>query len=74
MDLLYGTCTTSDKMTDTFHKETLNRIVVSLVGDKLSTDWWNSANQAFDGRTPESLMNEQEWTQVRDYLLHHAYG
>jgi hypothetical protein len=61
-------------MTDTFHKETLNRIVVSLVGDKLSTDWWNSANQAFDGRTPESLMNEEEWTQVRDYLLHHAYG
>jgi hypothetical protein len=61
-------------MTDPFHKETLNRIVVSLVGDKLSTDWWNSANQAFDGRTPESLMNEQEWTQVRDYLLHHAYG
>jgi hypothetical protein len=61
-------------MTDPFHKETLNRIVVALVGDKLSTDWWNSANQAFDGRTPESLMNEEEWTQVRDYLLHHAYG
>ena len=59
---------------NTYHKETLNRIVVSLVGDKLSTDWWNSANQAFDGRTPESLMNEEEWTQVRDYLLHHAYG
>jgi hypothetical protein len=61
-------------MTDPFHKETLNRIVVALVGDKLSTDWWNSANQAFEGRTPESLMNEEEWTQVRDYLLHHAYG
>jgi hypothetical protein len=61
-------------MTDPFHKDTLNRIVVSLVGDKLSTDWWNSPNQAFDGRTPESLMNEEEWTRVRDYLLHHAYG
>jgi hypothetical protein len=61
-------------MTDPFHKETLNRIVVALVGDKLSTDWWNSPNLAFDGRTPESLMNEEEWTQVRDYLLHHAYG
>jgi hypothetical protein len=61
-------------MTDTFHKETLNRIVVALVGDKLSTDWWNSPNQAFDGRTPEELMNEQEWTRVRNYLMDHAYG
>ncbi len=61
-------------MTDPFHKETLNRIVVSLVGDKLSTDWWNSPNQAFDGRTPESLMNEEEWTRVRNYLMDHAYG
>jgi hypothetical protein len=61
-------------MTDNFHKDTLNRIVVSLVGDKLSTDWWKSPNKAFDGRTPESLMNEEEWTQVRKYLMDHAYG
>ena len=61
-------------MTDTFHKETLNRLVVALVGDKLSKDWWNSSNHAFDGRTPESLMNKEEWTRVRDYLFDHAYG
>jgi len=61
-------------MTDNFHKDTLNRLVVSLVGDKLSREWWTSSNQAFDGRTPESLMNEAEWTQVRDYLFDHAYG
>jgi uncharacterized protein (DUF2384 family) len=62
-------------MTDPFHKETLNRLVVSLVGgDKLSKDWWKSPNRAFEDRTPESLMNEEEWTRVRDYLFNHAYG
>ena len=61
-------------MTDPFHKETLNRLVVALVGDKLSTDWWKSPNKAFYGRTPESLMNELEWTIVRNYLMDHAYG
>lgn len=61
-------------MTDPYHKETLNRLVVALVGDKLSGDWWTSPNQAFYGRTPESLMNELEWTIVRNYLMNHAYG
>ena len=61
-------------MTDTFHKETLNRLVVALVGDKLSKEWWTSANKAFDGRTPQELMNEEEWTRVRNYLFDHAYG
>jgi hypothetical protein len=61
-------------MTDPFHKDTLNRLVVALVGDKLSADWWKSPNQAFYGRTPESLMNEQEWTIVRNYLMNQAYG
>jgi hypothetical protein len=61
-------------MTDNFHKNTLNRLVVALVGDKLSEQWWKSPNKAFDGRTPDELMNEQEWTQVRDYLFNHAYG
>jgi hypothetical protein len=61
-------------MTDSFHKETLNRLVVALVGDRLSKDWWKSPNKAFDGRSPESLMNEEEWTLVRDYLFNHAYG
>lgn len=61
-------------MTDPFHHSTLNRLVVALVGDKLSTEWWKSPNKAFEDRPPESLMNEQEWTRVRDYLLQHAYG
>jgi hypothetical protein len=61
-------------MTDPYHKETLNRIVVSLVGDKLSTDWWKSPNKAFGNRPPEELMNEEEWTRVRKYLMDHAYG
>jgi len=61
-------------MTDPYHKETLNRIVVSLVGDKLSGDWWKSPNKAFGNRPPEELMNEQEWTRVRNYLMDHAYG
>lgn len=61
-------------MIDPFHRATLNRLVVALVGDKLSTEWWKSRNKAFEDRPPESLMNEQEWTRVRDYLLQHAYG
>ena len=61
-------------MKDLYHRATLNRIVTSLVGDKLSGDWWTSPNKAFEGRTPESLMNEEEWTRVRDYLMNHAYG
>jgi hypothetical protein len=61
-------------MTDTYHKETLNRLVVALVGYKLSKEWWKSPNKAFGDRAPESLMNEEEWNQVRDYLFDHAYG
>lgn len=61
-------------MTDPFHKDTLNRLVVALVGDKLSKQWWTSPNKAFEDRAPESLMNEQEWTRVRNYLMDHAYG
>jgi hypothetical protein len=61
-------------MTDPFHKDTLNRIVVALVGDKLSSDWWTSPNKAFNNRPPQELLNEQEWTLVRDYLMNHAYG
>jgi hypothetical protein len=61
-------------MTDPFHKETLNRLVVGLVGDKLSSNWWKSPNKAFEGRAPEELMNEEEWIRVRNYLMDSAYG
>jgi uncharacterized protein (DUF2384 family) len=61
-------------MTDSYHRETLNRLVVALVGNKLSTEWWKSPNKAFEDRSPESLMNESEWTRVRDYLFSYSYG
>ena len=60
-------------MTD-YHRSSLNRLVCALVGEALANRWWNSPNKAFDNRTPMSLMNEDEWTTVRDYLLHYAYG
>lgn len=58
---------------DMFHRETLNRLVVGMTGET-APQWWSSPNKAFDGRTPDDLMNETEWTRVRDYLMHHAYG
>jgi hypothetical protein len=61
-------------MTDPYHRSTLNRLVAALAGEKLSSVWWNSPNKAFDDRTPDSLMNEEEWTRVRDYLMNYAYG
>lgn len=52
----------------------LNMLVESLVGSSNADAWWNSPNKAFDSRTPMSLMNEQEWIEVRDYLIFYAYG
>lgn len=53
----------------------LNLLVESLVGSGSNAElWWNSPNKAFNSRTPMSLMNEQEWKDVRDYLMFHAYS
>ena len=60
-------------MTD-YHRSTLHRLVIALTGETLANRWWNSPNKAFDNRTPLSLMNEDEWTTVRDYLMNYAYG
>jgi uncharacterized protein (DUF2384 family) len=60
-------------MTDRYHFKTLDRLVASLVGGSLSEQWWNSPNKAFDDRCPIDLMNQEEWTKVRDYLIDYAY-
>ena len=50
-----------------------NNLVASMVGPDLSDTWWNTANLAFDGRTPEA-----QWTTGSDavinYLMHHAFS
>jgi len=58
----------------TTNKNILNRLVVGLVGGAHAEAWWNSPNRAFDMKTPNELMTEETWTEVRDYLMHHAYG
>ena len=60
-------------MTD-HHRSTLNRLVIALVGQTLANRWWTTNNAAFVNRTPLSLMNDDEWTTVRDYLMNYAYG
>jgi hypothetical protein len=61
-------------MSDKYHFSTLNRIVIALCGEHLSDSWWNSPNKAFNNQSPMSYMTEDNWTQVRDYLLGYAYG
>ena len=50
-----------------------NQLVVSLVGDALMESWWNSPNQAFDGRTPETQWQSGS-DAVVNYLMHHAFA
>ena len=58
----------------TVNKNLLNRLVVGLVGVANADGWWNSPNKAFDMKTPNEMMTEETWLQVRDYLMHHAYS
>lgn len=50
-----------------------NNLVASMVGANHVDAWWTTANQAFDGRTPET-----QWAAGSDavinYLMHHAFG
>ena len=50
-----------------------DKLIASMVGKNQIESWWNSANQVFDGRTPE-----QQWQsgsdQVINYLMHHAFS
>ena len=50
-----------------------NNLVASMVGPDMAESWWASANQAFDGLTPEA-----QWSKGSDavvnYLMHHAFS
>lgn len=59
---------------DKYHYKSLNRLVEGMVSDQLAKQWWESPNKAFEDRPPISLMNDDEWLTVRDYLMWHAYG
>lgn len=59
-------------MTDTY-KQRCDEIVRALVGDKLVEQWWQSANRAFDGRTPQEAFDENP-AAVGQYLLNQCDG
>lgn len=48
-------------------------LVIALVGIDLTDDWWNSPNKAFDMKTPADMWVE-DFRQVHNYLMHHAYA
>lgn len=63
------------RMNDVVTKPPLNRILFALLGrEQLVHDWWNSANRAFDGQTPEEVYQSgpEGRARVRDYLMAQA--
>ena len=46
-------------------------LVVALVGRDYSEQWWNSANRAFDGKTPTEQW-QIDYTTVYNYLMAHG--
>lgn len=46
-------------------------LVVSLIGDNLADDWWNSPNRAFQMQTPEKTFDSDP-EKVYSYLVGHA--
>lgn len=55
----------------------LNRLLYSLLGDRRLVDqWWDSANKAFDNKTPNEIYwsGEQGRQQVADYILQFCGG
>jgi hypothetical protein len=50
-----------------------NQLVASIVGADLVESWWNSPNQAFDGRTPETQWQSGS-DAVVNYLMHNAFA
>jgi hypothetical protein len=45
----------------------------ALVGPNVAELWWNSANRAFDGRTPKQQF-EFDPNSVYQYLIEHCMG
>ena len=52
-------------------KQRCEMLVIALVGKELAPKWWQSTNNAFDGKTPE-VMFQEDPNAVYDYLLNHA--
>lgn len=52
-------------------KQRCEMLVISLVGKELAPKWWQSENNAFDGKTPE-VMFQQDPEAVYNYLMDHA--
>lgn len=50
-----------------------DKLVVSMIGEEMAPDWWQSANKAFGGRTPEKQW-ELGSDAVVNYLMQHAFG
>lgn len=50
--------------------ETLNKAVLALLGnsESLAMTWWNSANRAFEFKTPFEMYN-QDPEKVKSYLM-----
>jgi hypothetical protein len=48
-------------------------LVIALVGATLAPQWWNGANKAFDGNTPEFTF-QAEPERVYQYLMSSAEG
>lgn len=48
-------------------------LVVALVGAQLATQWWNSANKAFEGQTPAEQFDKNP-ERVYSYLMQSAEG
>lgn len=52
-------------------KQRSDALVVALVGRDYSELWWNSANRAFDERTPREQW-QIDYTTVYNYLMAHG--
>lgn len=52
-------------------KQRSDALVVALVGRDHSELWWNSANRAFDGKTPTEQWSV-DYLHVYNYLMAHG--
>lgn len=43
-------------------------LVVAMVGGELALKWWESANRAFEGKTPQEMWDENP-SRVYTYLM-----
>jgi hypothetical protein len=48
-------------------------LIIAMVGQKLAPQWWNGANRAFAGNTPEQMYSTDPEA-VYAYLMRSAEG